>query len=119
MQHLMNKPIAINIEKMTLDNEYYRYVYDTSHDMQLVFMSLLPKDEIGMEIHKETQFIKIEKGSGLAILNDRSYPLKAGSAVFIPGGTHHNIINTGKGKLKLYTIYAPPHHPYDRKNIIL
>jgi mannose-6-phosphate isomerase-like protein (cupin superfamily) len=30
--------------------------------------------------------------------------------VVIPAGTNHNIINTGKTDMKLYTIYSPPEH---------
>ena len=33
-------------------------------------------------------------------------------AAIIPSNTWHNIINTGNKPLKLYSIYAPPHHPF-------
>ena len=33
-------------------------------------------------------------------------------AVLVPAGTWHNIINIGKTPLKLYSIYAPPQHPF-------
>jgi mannose-6-phosphate isomerase-like protein (cupin superfamily) len=33
-----------------------------------------------------------------------------GFAVVVPAGANHNIINTGSEPLKLYTLYAPPHH---------
>ena len=39
-------------------------------------------------------------------------PVSAGFAVFVPAGTWHNVVNTGKRPLKIYTIYAPPHHPH-------
>lgn len=33
-------------------------------------------------------------------------------AVMVPAGTWHNVTNTGNTPLKVYVIYAPPHHPY-------
>jgi mannose-6-phosphate isomerase-like protein (cupin superfamily) len=33
-------------------------------------------------------------------------------AIFIPAGTWHNLINTGHKPIKLYSIYAPPQHPW-------
>lgn len=34
------------------------------------------------------------------------------SAIFVPAGIWHNIVNTSDIPLKLYSIYAPPHHPW-------
>jgi len=108
----INVPIAFNIEKMTLENNAFRNVFDTSDQMQLVFMSLLPGEDIGMEVHPHvTQFIRIEDGIGIAILNGKEYNVGSGSAIFIPAGTWHNVINIGDRDLKLYTLYAPPNHP--------
>lgn len=33
-------------------------------------------------------------------------------AFIIPAGKWHNLINTGKEPIKLYSIYAPPQHPF-------
>ena len=34
-----------------------------------------------------------------------------GSAIIIPAGAEHNIINTSSSEpLKMYTLYSPPHH---------
>ncbi|MGN0326521.1 MAG: cupin domain-containing protein, partial [Lachnospiraceae bacterium] len=38
--------------------------------------------------------------------------LNTGDAVFVPAGTWHNIINTGRSPLKLSSVYAPPHHKH-------
>jgi mannose-6-phosphate isomerase-like protein (cupin superfamily) len=32
-------------------------------------------------------------------------------AFVVPAGTWHNVVNSGDEDLRLYTIYAPPHHP--------
>lgn len=103
---------VINIEEKTLKNDYFREVLYTAPNSQLVVMSLEPKEDIGMEVHDDVdQFIRIEAGVGKAILNGKEYPLEDGTAIVVPVGTMHNIINTSATeKLKLYTVYSPPHH---------
>jgi len=113
------KPFYANLEEITIKNEAYRNVQftDPQGKLQLVLMSLQPGQEIGREVHRDnTQFFRIEAGHGMAMLQEKSgnvkYPLENGTSVIVPAGTYHNIINTSKTeKLKLYTIYAPAHHP--------
>lgn len=107
----MGKGYAIDIEKATKDNDYFRKVLYTAPNSQLVVMCLKPGEDIGMEVHELDQFIRIEKGEGKAILDGVEHSLEDDWAVVIPAGTNHNIINTGKKPLKLYTIYSPPEHP--------
>jgi len=99
-----------NIEKLSLENDNFRRVLYTDKNSQLVVMSLLPKEEIGEEIHDVDQFLRVEKGNGKAILNDISQDIEDGSAIIVPAGTKHNLINTGDTPMKLYTLYTPPHH---------
>lgn len=99
-----------NIEKIATTNQDFRQVLYTAKNCQLVVMSLKSKEEIGMEVHKLDQFFRVEEGNGEAILNGVHTAISAGFAVLVPAGTNHNIINTGEGPLKLYTIYAPPNH---------
>lgn len=107
----MGKGYAVDIEKATKDNDYFRKVLYTAPNSQLVVMCLKPGEDIGMEVHELDQFIRIEKGEGKAILDGVEHSLEDDWAVVIPAGTNHNIINTGKKPLKLYTIYSPPEHP--------
>lgn len=102
-----------NIEDLTINNNAYRKVLYTTKTQQLVIMSLLPKEEIGEEIHKDvTQFIRVEQGECEAILDDQLFKMKDGDCVVVAPGTKHNIVNTSNiNKLKLYTIYCPPEHP--------
>jgi mannose-6-phosphate isomerase-like protein (cupin superfamily) len=101
----------IDIEEATRRNEYFRQVLFTAPHSQLVLMSLNPGEEIGTETHQLDQFIRVEAGAGIARLNGKDRPLKDGSALVIPAGTEHNIINQGTDRpLKLYTIYSPPEH---------
>jgi mannose-6-phosphate isomerase-like protein (cupin superfamily) len=85
----------------------------TAARIQLVVMALAPGDDIGMETHTDVdQLIRVEAGKGTAVLNGKKYDLEDGSAVVIPAGTEHNIINSSRQEpLKLYTIYSPPEHP--------
>ena len=101
-----------NIEEITLKNGYFRQVLYTSQHQQLVVMSLLPNEDIGMEIHEIVdQFLRIESGEGKLIMNGEEHLVKDGDAFIVPAGTQHNVINTSSDKpLKLYTIYSPPHH---------
>lgn len=99
-----------DIEDDTIKNTNYRKVLYTSKYSQLVLMSLKPKEEIGFEVHGVDQFFRVEEGEGEVILNKEKYPIKGGSAIVVPAGTRHNIVNTGTKPLKLYTIYSPPHH---------
>lgn len=101
-----------NIEEKTLENSYFRQVLYTGAHAQLVVMSLKPNEEIGMEVHEITdQFLRVEKGEGKVIMGGEEHLLKDGSAIVVPAGTQHNIINASPTNfMKLYTIYSPPHH---------
>ena len=100
----------INIEKATKENTDYRRVLYTALHSQLVLMNIKPGGEIGEEVHKLDQFIRIEEGDGKAILNGEEYSFSADDAIVIPQNTRHNIINTGSTDLRLYTVYSPPKH---------
>ncbi len=102
----------VNLEKKTLDNDNFREVLFTTDRSQLVVMALQPAEDIGMEVHEDhDQFIRIESGTGKAVIDGSEYELADGSAVVVPAGSNHNIINTSaEEKMKLYTIYTPPEH---------
>lgn len=104
---------VIDIEQKTLENENFREVLFTAPHSQLVVMTLQPGEEIGMETHDDIdQFIRVEAGTGKAILNGEDKALADGTAVVIPAGTEHNVVNSSQTEpLKLYTIYSPAEHP--------
>ena len=106
------KGFVSNIEKDTLENENFRKVLYTAKHSQLVLMSLAPNEEIGMEVHPDNdQFFRFEKGQGKCIIDGNEYEVKDGTAVIVPAGSQHNIINVSAAdNLKLYTIYSPAHH---------
>ena len=100
-----------NIEQETLNNNNYRKVIYTAKHSQLVLMNIQPNEEIGEEIHEESdQFFRFEQGEGKVIIDGVEHAVSDGSAVVIPSGAKHNVINTGDKELKAYTIYSPAHH---------
>ncbi|MDR2168000.1 MAG: cupin domain-containing protein [Clostridiales bacterium] len=112
-------PFVVDIAKATLANDDFRAALWTGQHLQLTLMSLEPGEDIGLEIHHDTdQFFRIEGGQGLFQAGktpsnlEFAQPIFDDTAIFIPAGTWHNITNTGKTPLKLYSIYAPPHHPH-------
>lgn len=106
------KGYVTNIERDTTQNEDFRRVLFTGPNTQLVLMSLLPGEEIGLETHgNHDQFFRIESGRGVVQLDDEEQALEDGSAVVVPAGVRHNVINRGQSPLRLYTLYSPPEHP--------
>jgi mannose-6-phosphate isomerase-like protein (cupin superfamily) len=108
------KGFVTDIEKDTVKNSNFRKILYTGKNSQLVLMSLKPGEDIGEETHKDTdQFFRVDSGKGQVIINDKSHDIKDGFAIVIPQGAKHNVVNTGKEPLKIYSIYSPPHHQKD------
>jgi mannose-6-phosphate isomerase-like protein (cupin superfamily) len=101
-----------NIEELTLQNDDFRKVLYTHTHSQLVLMSLQPNEDIGSEVHEDNdQFFRFESGQGRVVIDGNEYEVTDGSAIVVPSGAEHNVINTsGSEALKLYTIYSPAHH---------
>jgi len=106
------KGFSGDIEQLTLDNNNFRKVLYTGKHAQLVLMSLKPGEEIGEETHNENdQFFRFEAGSGKVLIDGNEYLVGDGSAIIVPAGALHNVVNASDSEdLKLYTIYAPAHH---------
>jgi len=107
-----------DIEHRTLENETFRTVVFTGMHSQLTVMRLASGEDIGKEVHPDRdQFIRVEEGQARVEFGrtedevDEAYDLSDDWAVVIPAGIWHNVINTGSGELKLYSLYAPPEHP--------
>ncbi|MDD2363118.1 MAG: cupin domain-containing protein [Oscillospiraceae bacterium] len=112
-------PYVVNIEKATLKNNYFRTALWTGNHLQLTLMSIKPGEDIGLEQHHDVdQFLRIEQGEGVVMMGDSRDNLNFmervfdNYVVFIPAGKWHNLINTGRVPIKLYSIYAPPQHPF-------
>ena len=101
-----------NIEELTLQNDNFRKVLYTHTHSQLVLMSLQPNEDIGSEVHEDNdQFFRFESGEGRVVIDGNEYEVADGSAIVVPSGSEHNVINTSASEaLKMYTIYSPAHH---------
>lgn len=111
-------PYVANIEQITAENTNFRTAVWTGCNLQMTRMCIPPCGEIGLEIHEDTdQFIQVVRGRAVVKMGNCKNQLDfrkimcRGDGVFIPAGTWHNIINTGSGPLKIFSIYAPPRHP--------
>ncbi|WP_429142328.1 cupin domain-containing protein [Anaerotaenia torta] len=112
-------PFVVNIEEATEQNRNFRTSLWTGYYLQLTLMSINVGEDIGLEIHPDLdQFIRIEEGQGFVRMGDRQDNLdfqayvRDDFAIIIPAGKWHNLFNTGNTPLKLYSIYAPPQHPF-------
>ena len=107
-----------DVQQATLRNTDFRRVLFTGRQTQLTVMRLGPGEEIGVEKHDHLdQFLRIEQGSARVTLGpsadqvDEEHDVGDDWAVIVPGGVWHNVVNTGDGDLKLYSLYSPPEHP--------
>jgi mannose-6-phosphate isomerase-like protein (cupin superfamily) len=112
-------PFVINIRQAAKQNENFRLALWTGKDLQVTLMSINIGDDIGLEVHPHLdQFLRVEQGQGLVLMGDHEDDLyyrknvKEGYIIIVPAGKWHNILNTGCIPMKLYSIYAPPQHPY-------
>ncbi|MCM3588825.1 cupin domain-containing protein [Mesobacillus maritimus] len=113
------KPFVVDIEEATKDNHTFRTAIWTGEHLQVTLMSINVGEDIGLELHPDVdQFLRVEQGQGLVKMGDRKDVLDFQAevsddfAIMIPAGKWHNLINTGNEPLKLYSIYAPPEHPF-------
>jgi mannose-6-phosphate isomerase-like protein (cupin superfamily)/rubrerythrin len=113
------EPFVVDIEKVTKQNETYRTALWTGDHLQVTVMSIGVGEDIGLEIHPALdQFIRVEQGEGIVRMGNRKDDVDFEErvyddyAIMIPAGKWHNLINTGDVPIKLYSIYAPPEHPY-------
>lgn len=113
------QPYVVNIDQAAKQNNTYRTAIWTGEHLQVTLMSINVGEDIGLEVHPDVdQFLRIEDGQGLVQMGDSKDQLDFRAevyddyAIMVPAGKWHNLINTGNKPLKLYTIYAPPEHPF-------
>ena len=117
------KPFTFNIDHATKMNTNFRTTLWTGTSMQLTLMHIPVCGEIGIEMHSDVdQFIRIESGTARVYIGNTRNTLceentvDCNYAIIIPAGTWHNIVNAGNCPLKLYSLYAPPKHPFGTVN---
>lgn len=109
---------SLNVENVASKNQNFRESIWTGHYLQMTVMCIPHSKNIGIELHDDTdQYIRVEHGYALVLTgNDpkclyNKKKLCRGDAIFIPAGVWHDVVNVGRGPLKLSSVYAPPHHP--------
>lgn len=108
---MKTKPFIGSIERVTEQNDAFRRVISTAPQLQLVVMTLMPGEEVGLETHADTdQFIRIEQGRALAIVGNDAVSIRAGDALLIPAGTPHNVVNRSSRPVRFYTLYSNREH---------
>lgn len=111
------QPFAININEASKQNDAFRRTLWTGEHLQVTLMSLNIGEDIGLEMHTDLdQFLRVEQGQGVIRMGSErgrftlEQTVTDDTAIIIPAGTWHNLINTGTIPLKLYSIYTPPQH---------
>ncbi len=88
------KPVAVDIERLTKNNQNYRTALWTGEYLQVTLMCIPVGGDIGAEVHCDTdQFLCVESGCALAVT-----------------GQCRNQMNCSRKVTN--SVYAPPHHPF-------
>jgi len=112
-------PYVVDIEEATESNDTFLTAAWTGEHLQLTLMSIEPGEDIGLEVHEDTdQFLRVEQGVARVQMgpaeDDLGFDEEVGAdwAILVPAGFWHNLTNLGDTPLKVYSIYAPSHHPH-------
>jgi mannose-6-phosphate isomerase-like protein (cupin superfamily) len=113
------RPYVVDIEEATLANENFRTALWTGEFLQMTLMAIPVGGDVGWEVHHDTdQFLRLEQGRGRVQMgpskDDLTLDVEVGDdwAVLVPRGSWHNITNIGDEPMKVYSLYAPPHHAH-------
>jgi mannose-6-phosphate isomerase-like protein (cupin superfamily) len=102
----------IDVKKIAKRSSDFRRVIATGARSQMVLMTLAPGEEIGSEVHPETdQILFVLDGEGRAVVEGHERKVEENDVVFVPAGAEHNLVNTDDDEdLKIVTVYAPPEY---------
>ena len=113
------KPTLLNLRSEVATNQNFRKEIWTGEYLQVTVMTIPVGGEIGLEMHDDLdQFIRVESGCAAVYMGKTKQDVKlvgqinSNYALVIPAGTWHNVINSCSCPLKVYSVYAPPQHPF-------
>jgi mannose-6-phosphate isomerase-like protein (cupin superfamily) len=123
-------PISVRVEPLALDEKdapqdawddpvrgkiRFRTLFSKgatpSEGMTCGVAELQPGEWLGLHRHAPPEVYYVFAGAGVVSLDGREIPVKAGSAVFIPGMAEHGIRQTGNEILRLF--YSFPVDSFD------
>lgn len=111
------RPYVANVEQLAGRNSNFRTELWTGKNVQMTLMCIPPCTDIGFEMHEETdQMLRIEQGRAVVTMGrsknqmDGRITVCKGDVIFVPAGTWHNVMNTGRSPLRISSVYAPPKH---------
>lgn len=94
--------------QLATENDFFQKEVYLDKNVQIVLMHILPGEDIGAETHRADQTTFFVSGEGQAEIDGKKTRVMPNHLLVIPQGARHNITNTGKEPLKLYSVYAPP-----------
>ena len=113
------KPQLLNIHNEVCRNTNFRAAIWTGENLQVTVMSIPVGGEVGLEFHEDVeQLLQIESGFARVYMGKSKNSVTCfggadrNSLIIVPQKTWHNIVNVGHMPLKLYSVYAPPEHPF-------
>ena len=113
------KPAVLCLRQETCENKNFRTAIWTGTHLQITLMRIPIGGEIGLERHDDLdQILYIESGVARVYMGNTKESVKcfgtvgSGNAVVIPAQTWHNVINAQNMPVKLFSVYAPPQHPF-------
>jgi quercetin dioxygenase-like cupin family protein len=99
--------------QMVRDGREFRRVVMTEPEIQVVIMSLKPKQVLKPEVHSGAQMFVVLEG-GITVIDVGRKAEKhvgEGGIVLIRTGTNHSVIaDDGVKETKVFTTYTPPQH---------
>ncbi len=77
----------------------------------LGFSSFAPGTSTAMLAHETEELAYVLTGHGELQLDDETVPYSAGSALFIPAGVWHTVVNTSNEAVTMVFSFAHPDYP--------
>ena len=75
------------------------------------FVGFIPPGKAPFHSHTYEEVIYFVEGAGIAHVDDRDYPIKAGSSVYLPPLYKHCLENTGDKPIRLLGVFCPAGDP--------
>jgi len=114
-----NSPFIPDIVLEAQSNPFFRWVRNSSGNMQVSFMAVSPGGSIPLETHKEAeQFVIVIEGEAEVRLGSMKEILGKHGSVLIPTGIEHEFLSIGEEPLVVVSMYSKAIHPISKNGFI-